>query len=153
MNSTSKLISESISKSTSEKTSKVDQWVYQWRRPVKTTSESTTIFQIVEPRNFRLYPQRYIHIGDEINCLNIENWLKFLLKKLSTEKNQNSWKFFKIFIFFPKNFFGHLAGHWPANIFQMFFWSWPAIGRPMSGQWPANIFFQKNFQIWKNIKY
>ena len=49
----------------------------------------TTFFEIAEPRIFGLYPQRYIHIGDEINCSNIENWLKFLLKKLSAEKNQN----------------------------------------------------------------
>ena len=106
-------------------------------------SKTTTFFEIAEPRNFGLYPQRYIHIGDEINCSNIENWLKFLLKKVSAEKNQNSWKFLKIFIFFPKNFFGHLAGQRPANIFQLFF-------HELAGQ---HYFSRKKFQTPKNIKY
>ena len=108
---------------------------------------ATTFFEIAEPRNFGLYPQRYIHIGDEINCSNIENWLKFLLKKLSTEKNQNSWKFLKIFIFFPKIFFGHLAGHWPAN-------SWKNNWKMLAGHRPAKCpkkIFGKKIKNFKNF--
>ena len=50
----------------------------------------TTIFQIVEPRNFRLDPRRNMSAVDDINSSNIENLLKFLLQKLLDEKNQNS---------------------------------------------------------------
>ena len=53
-------------------------------------SSTTTIFQIVEPRNFRLDPRRNMGVGDEINSSNIENLLKFLLKQFPDEKNQNS---------------------------------------------------------------
>ena len=50
----------------------------------------TTIFKIAEPPNFRLYPHRNIHVRDEISCSDIANYVKFLLKKVSFEKNTNS---------------------------------------------------------------
>ena len=51
---------------------------------------TTTIFKIAEPPKFRLYPHRNIHVRDEISCSDIANYVKFLLKKVSFEKNTNS---------------------------------------------------------------
>ena len=115
--------------------------------------QTTTIFQIVEPRNFGLYPHRNRHVRDEISCSNIANYVKFLLKKVSFEKNTNSWKFFNFSIFFPKCFFfsslpavcRHIAGNMPAMIFQLFFREFagilPAICRHTAGKhsFPENF--------------
>ena len=57
----------------------------------KRANASTTIFKIAEPPNFRLYPHRNIHLRDEISCSDIANYVKFLLKKVSFEKNTNPW--------------------------------------------------------------
>ena len=83
----------------------------------------TTIFKIAEPPNFRLYPHRNIHLRDEISCSDIANYVKFLLKKVSFEKNTNSWKFFNFSIFFSKKIFLAVCRQYASNDFSIIF-SW-----------------------------
>ena len=88
-----------------------------------------------------------MHVVDEINCSDVANYLKFLLKKVSIEKNKNSAKFFYFLIFFPKIFFfavgRHMAGHMPANILRFFKNVCRLYGRHMAGHMPANFFWEK----------
>ena len=57
--------------------------------------KATTTFEIVEPPNFRLHHPQYKDIEDNINGSNIENWLKILLKNVSSQRITNQRKFLK----------------------------------------------------------